>query len=447
MTHRTPALVAWITLIVSTVVPPLPALAEDALPVAVPAAAPCITTYRTTRFVLHTDLAFDAARRTLEQMEETLEAAARYFHHEPRGRIECYVARDIDAWPRGTLPHPLARVLIDRIGGATLSAPDGRRGQLRVTVYAFSGEHAEQHEVVHAFCCNCFGETGPDWFKEGIAETLALSPGRHSGVCCPPLRLIAIKAKAIPSPFAIARNHRFMKATSESLQTMLTDHGQATHAISLDKWTSQNDADLAGAQLSYDWSWALCHLLVHHSAYRERFQLLGNGYLTGQEADFERMFSPRRRQLEFEFAQFVKNVEQGYRVDLCEWDWDRQATELEPKAGICRRVVANRGYQATGLRVRRDRRYSYQSHGTWTADPSRSPTDADGDEDGHGRLVAVVMNDYELSEPFHLGVKGSFVAPDKGQLYVRCQDDWGQLADNEGEVTITLRRRTSNSRR
>jgi hypothetical protein len=32
------------------------------------------------------------------------------------------------------------------------------------------------------------------------------------------------------------------------------------------------------------------------------------------------------------------------------------------------------------------------------------------------------------------------VAPTAGQLFLRCADDWTQLADNEGELTVTISR-------
>jgi hypothetical protein len=35
------------------------------------------------------------------------------------------------------------------------------------------------------------------------------------------------------------------------------------------------------------------------------------------------------------------------------------------------------------------------------------------------------------------------VAPIDGQLFLRCEEDWTQLADNDGEVSVTLRRTVS----
>ena len=75
---------------------------------------------------------------------------------------------------------------------------------------------------------------------------------------------------------------------------------------------------------------------------------------------------------------------------------------------------------------------------------------ADGDADGHGRLVGAVLQGGEkegdalarltLGETIPLGTGQAFVAPVDGRLFLRCADDWTQLADNDGEITVTLRR-------
>ena len=51
----------------------------------------------------------------------------------------------------------------------------------------------------------------------------------------------------------------------------------------------------------------------------------------------------------------------------------------------------------------------------------------------------MLLSDYQLSDPIELGAEGNFEAPDDGQLYVRCEDDWGKIADNQGTVTFKVR--------
>jgi hypothetical protein len=54
--------------------------------------------------------------------------------------------------------------------------------------------------------------------------------------------------------------------------------------------------------------------------------------------------------------------------------------------------------------------------------------------------VGAVFHDYALGAEIPLGSTGTFVAPSDGQLFLRCADDWTQLADNDGALTVSLRR-------
>ena len=46
-----------------------------------------------------------------------------YWKRPLRGTIQCYVVRNLDAWHDRELPHPMARILIGRIGGAAMHRP------------------------------------------------------------------------------------------------------------------------------------------------------------------------------------------------------------------------------------------------------------------------------------------------------------------------------------
>jgi transketolase C-terminal domain/subunit len=59
---------------------------------------------------------------------------------------------------------------------------------------------------------------------------------------------------------------------------------------------------------------------------------------------------------------------------------------------------------------------------------------------GHGRLVAAVFHDFTLTPPIPIGAKSTFTAPADGQLFLRCDDDWSQLGDNEGKIEVVIRR-------
>jgi len=54
--------------------------------------------------------------------------------------------------------------------------------------------------------------------------------------------------------------------------------------------------------------------------------------------------------------------------------------------------------------------------------------------------MGVMMSDTQLGKPFQLGERGVFKAEKSGGLYLRCQDHWNRLDDNEGKITFHLRK-------
>ena len=56
-------------------------------------------------------------------------------------------------------------------------------------------------------------------------------------------------------------------------------------------------------------------------------------------------------------------------------------------------------------------------------------------------MVGAVLHDYDLSEPFVIGAFGDFSSETGGDLYVRCEDSWNSLGDNDGELALWLRRK------
>ena len=49
------------------------------------------------------------------------------------------------------------------------------------------------------------------------------------------------------------------------------------------------------------------------------------------------------------------------------------------------------------------------------------------------------MKDYQLGREFDLGGQGSFQSTFGGDLYLRCRNAWGELADDTGCVAVRLK--------
>ena len=282
----------------------------------------------------------------------------------------------------------------------------------KAVVYAVADHGTAQHEAVHAYCGQAFGRTGPLWYSEGMAEVGQYWRKGDTAVHCPDYVIEYIHSRP-----------------PKSLRQILTEElGEGpSRAATGDSW--QN----------YAWRWALCHLMVNNTNYSARFRPLGVDFLTGGKARFVDTYGAVFGELAFEYRFFLQHVDEGYRVDLCSWDWKRKFKEPTGETPITTHVAAARGWQPTGVLVSPGRRYDYSTSGLWQTSRDDAEVTADGADNGKGRLEGVVFHDFALSESFDLGSYGSFAPPAEGRLYVRCRDAWNQLADNRGAMTLKIK--------
>ena len=395
---------------------------------------------RSEHFIMHTDLSPIEAQHVLDRMEATLQTVAGYWKREPRGLIECYVVHDLSNWPDSALPHPMARMVIDQIGGAAISSQVGAGiySHAKSTIIASSTPGVAEHEVVHAYCGQAFGTTGPTWYGEGMAQMLTYGPDECAEVRCPPTTLARLRSSRPRTISDVIQSGAAARQLFDALESQTSGDGNVLGFNPDGGWTDGNTRSLEHVKDAYAWNWLVCHLLQHNPNYRVRFKSLGQNYLAHRDDSFGALFGPVSDQLLFEYRFLQEHVDNGFRVDLCNWDWQKKFRSLESGRRVAIRVQAARGYQGSGLQVTSGARYHYSAAGTWQTDQGDDAVDADGNDRGTGRLEAVVMTGYELSAPFELGRQGRFRAPCDGRLYLRCRDDWNRLSDNEGSVVVTL---------
>lgn len=406
--------------------------------------------YKSKNFLVHTDLSPEEANELLGRLETMIRLVSQYFRRPNQQIIECYVIKEPDNWPAGSVdPEGLASVLSGGgvTKGVTLSV--GSKFRNKSVVYAGADRGTPQHEAVHAYCAQTFGRTGPTWYSEGMAEVGQYfrdgdtSVHIHAGV---------------------------LKYLQESEHKTL-DEIVNSFEVTGDSW--QN----------YAWRWALCHLLGNNPNYRDRFLPLGLGLLQKRPGySFNATYGPMAKEIMFEYAFFLDHIEQGYRVDLCAWDWKAKFRKPHRSRASLVKVEAGRGWQPSRALVEEGSEYQFAVTGEWelakpvdlaaakpedsgeepakrsasrsrrvtrgrTTKPKRETeaADADGLEGGRGRLVGVIFNDYELSEPFELGVFGTFEPPMSGQLWLRARDDWGDIEHNVGSVSVRIKPADSSS--
>jgi hypothetical protein len=71
---------------------------------------------RSANFLLRTDISDRSARILLDKLETMIALVSQYYGRPPNGLIECYVVRDLNNWPPGTIP-PNAVAKIQGTGG------------------------------------------------------------------------------------------------------------------------------------------------------------------------------------------------------------------------------------------------------------------------------------------------------------------------------------------
>ena len=371
---------------------------------------------RSAHFALHTDISDRQAAVLLAKLETMYELVSGYFKARPRNTIECYVVRDMKKWPADQIPAA-GKAKILEPAGVTLSRSSLVKGRIigtQAIVYSCDDHGVAQHEAVHAFCAQTFGSTGPTWYSEGMAE---MGQYWKKGNLAVDISPYVANYLATSEPQKLKQIVKLDQVTGDSWQ-------------------------------NYSWRWALCHLLASNPNYSKRFKQLGINLMkqgtdktknsNKREDSFDVAFGPIADEISFEYDQFIENFGNGYRADLCVWDWKTKAKKLAGSRKVKTKVNAQEGWQATKAILAAGTTYSYEASGDWQFEPTGKVT-ADGSPGGQGRLIGVIFKDFKLGEPFELGVKGEFNAYSDGQLYVRCQDDWTSLSDNSGTIDLQLR--------
>lgn len=370
-------------------------------------------TERSANFILHTDLSLRSSKVLLAKLENMFGLVFRYYNKRPREKIEVYVVRDLDNFA-GALPAFGVAKIAEGAGvtlsqGYSLMQGNKVKGKrTKAIVYSCEDHAVVQHEAVHAYCAMAFGSTGPTWYSEGMAEV-----GQYWKPDNPAVEIDAVVIE-------------YLTSAKKKKLTDIVAAGQITG----DSWKA------------YAWRWAVCHLLANNPNYSRRFKRLGMNMMSEEKDSFKIAFGDLADKISFEYDQFVKNFDNGYRVDLCAWDWETEAVDLGTNP-VKKEVNAMAGWQATTAKLTKGNSYDVIAKGKWKISADSSEITADGQASRRGQLIGVVLKDYKISPPFELGAKKRFKAGYSGQLYVRCKDSWNHLDDNSGKIDFYIRKSTS----
>ena len=360
--------------------------------------------YDSKNFKLQTDLPKQDAEELLEKLETMLVLVSKYWAVPNRQQIECVVVADLQNWS-GTPIDPRALPSLQSKAGITLSdfRRRGNRTSIRAVAYGVDRTSIVQHEAVHAYSYYAFGHCGPPWYAEGMAEM---------------------------------GSYWIEGDTTVTAPRYVTEYLRRSKPRTV-KEITKGKTGTVGSWQNYCWRWALCHLLATNKNYSKKFRPLGLGMLTKKKGSFSATYGKQSRELEFEYSFFLKHVQPGFDVERCSWDWDARFRKLKSAKPVRFDIRADQGWQASGVRLEPGQKYKLTADGKWQLTQDDEPVSANGTGNS-GQLVGVVMTKMKLGEPFVIGEKSEYLSRVAGDLYLRCGDAWNSLADNTGEISVSV---------
>ena len=362
--------------------------------------------FRSQHYLMVSDISDRQAAVLLDKLEYMFLQVSDYYGRQPGDLLQLFVVDDVNKWDLSDWePRGIKKVKDGE--GFTIWRRTG--GVQNAVVYSSSKHDVVQHEALHGFCYLTFQSTGPLWYAEGMAEMGQYWQANDLSVNAEPAVVGYLRSR---KPVAL---NGVINATN----------------IEGEAWKA------------YAWRWSLCHFLAFNPNYSSDFRKLGISLMrSGRGASFVNTYRRTANELTFEYHHFLKHLESGLRADLIAWQWNVKFGKTGDARAVQKKIQAARGWQATGALVEKGIDYETRAKGKWTLAEGEEATDADGDSNGDGRLIGVILNDkLELSDEFDLGVKPDFTATQDGRLYVRCRERMSLISDNTGEVDFAIRKK------
>ena len=296
--------------------------------------------------------------------------------------------------------------------------------------------HLLLHEATHAFMRHLPGEAIdlPMWYLEGMAEMLATHLVAEDGTV--EFNVMPVDRSRFLGFERITIVQRDVKANGVRPLSAITQFGA-------DDFTKVE---------SYAWCWALCRFLDSHPKYRSRFRKIARELIDIPfRQNMATLYAPDMKQLQTEWLLFAANVEHGF-------DFERAQVEFREGRPIIGRAEAtvrsDRGWQSAEILVEAGRPYLVTAVGRFTLADHPKPwvSEANGVSIRYsrgrplGQLQASVLDTDSGDGPpgasmlreVALGNEAVFEAVQTGTLYLRINDDWGELSDNRGSVSVTV---------
>jgi hypothetical protein len=295
--------------------------------------------------------------------------------------------------------------------------------------------HLLLHEGVHCFTLTVRESTAPIWYHEGIAEYLATHRLDAAGG----------DVRFVPTPIPAQPTDVEQLGRIEQLREMR----RAGRCPSVD--------DVLAAPIAqrndigaYATKWALVAMLAGHPHYATAFGDVERGPLAADfNARLARMPGWDAARVSRDFDALTDEIDYGYDFGRSVIDWSPGEERPLPA-----RITVNsaRGWQNAGWSLQKGKQYSFTAAGrvkVGEASAGRLDSEAIGISLRwyRGRPVGKLLiaqwiePDAGTRGSFRVlaeGAAGTLTAATDGPLYLKLNESPGELADNEGALTVTI---------
>lgn len=311
--------------------------------------------------------------------------------------------------------------------------------------------HLVLHEMVHSFSSTLLGDAGPDWFAEGMAEMLAT----HSWIDGK-LTLGIMPENKNDVPFC-GRIREIRNAVRRG------------EIRSFEQLANPKPEDY-GTNAIYYWSWAWVWFLHNDPDAKNALHAIipalkeRKTHLTLTE-DFLKNLEENRTEIEKRWLIFIARLEYGFDPDAEFPDTSPgKPLEQEKNAKTIKKFAANRGWQNSGIQLKKGQIVRVRSKGSFEIiqnDHESWLCETNGVSIEYhlgqplGILQAVILKDGEkineedlndrqpgtFHEPIEIGTARTFTVPFDGTVFLRLNLPSAMLKKTNGKflAEITLK--------
>ncbi|MCC9606599.1 hypothetical protein LOC68_17055 [Blastopirellula sp. JC732] len=338
----------------------------------------------------------------------------------------CLMSREEPFVAAGMLPNDLPKFLHGYARGDAFWLREQPSPQYR--------RHLLLHEGTHSFMERMFGGGGPPWYSEGIAEYFGTHYWRDGKLT---IGVVPASKEEMPMWGRI----KIIKEDFAARQGKTLD----------DVMNYALDAHLQTSP--YGWCWGAVTYLETDPRTHDEFRKLQEYVRLGYDMNrrFQESLADQWPEINEGWQMFVANADYGY-------DFTRNRIAYapgKPIAGDTATAViqTNQGWQSTGILLEAGKTYEIAARGRYLLQQNPDwPCEPNGvtlhyfNERPLGQLLCGLRPDdwkgpgaspLTISET--VGTQRTLTPPLTATLYMKVNDNPGQLADNVGEIEIAVR--------